>query len=99
MSVNGVWQNSGVPTSGATGTGAVPITVQSGFPALGNEVCFPAMHTFSSSSTVEFNFGQGYFGSTSVGATEADDAGIGVFKYDVPAGFYALCTKNLKTYG
>ena len=99
LSVNGVWQNSGVPTSGATGTGAVPITVQSGQPALGNEVWFPAMHTFSSSSTVEFNFGQGYFGSTSVGATEADDAGIGVFKYDVPAGFYALCTKNLKTYG
>ena len=28
FSVNGVWQNSGVPTSGATGTGAVAITVQ-----------------------------------------------------------------------
>ena len=99
LSVNGTWQNSGVPTSGATGTGAIPITVQTGQPALGKEVWFPAMHTFSGSSTVEFNFGQGYFGTTSVGATNADDAGIGVFKYDVPAGFYSLCTKNLKTYG
>ena len=99
LSVNGTWQNSGVPTSGATGTGAVAITVQSGFPALGKEVWFPAMHTFSTSRTVEFNFGQGYFGTTSVGATNADDAGFGVFKYDVPAGYYALCTKNLKTYG
>ena len=99
FSVNGTWQNSGVPTSGATGTGAVAITVQSGQPALGKEVWLPAMHTFSASSTVEFNFGQGYFGTTSAGATNADDAGIGVFKYDVPAGFYSLCTKNLNTYG
>ena len=99
FSVNGTWQNSGVPTSGATGTGAVAITVQSGQPALGKEFWLPALHTFSSSSTVEFNFGQGYFGTTSVGATNADDAGQGVFKYDVPAGFYALCTRNLKTYG
>jgi hypothetical protein len=99
FSVNGVWQNSGVPTSGATGTGAVAITVQTGFPPLGEEVWLPAMNTFSGSATVQFNFGQGYFATTSVGATNADDAGLGVFKYDVPAGYYALCTKNLKTYG
>ena len=45
------------------------------------------------------NFGNGYFGTTSSGTTEADDAGIGQFKYDVPAGFYTLCTKNIKAYG
>jgi len=99
FSVNGVWQNSGVPTSGATGTGAVAITVQSGFPALGDEVWLPAQHSFSGTATVQYNFGQGYFATTSAGATNADDAGQGVFKYDVPAGFYALCTQNLKTYG
>ena len=45
------------------------------------------------------NFGNGYFGTTSHGETNADDAGIGLFKYDVPAGYYALCTKNIKAYG
>jgi len=29
----------------------------------------------------------------------ADDNGYGDFEYDVPAGFYALCTKNLAEYG
>ena len=45
------------------------------------------------------NFGNGYFGTTSAGATNADDNGHGVFKYDVPAGFYAICTKNIKEFG
>jgi hypothetical protein len=43
----------------------------------------------------DYNFGNGYFGTTSHGETNADDAGIGLFKYDVPAGYYALCTNNL----
>ena len=29
----------------------------------------------------------------------ADDNGYGDFEYDVPAGFYSLCTKNLAEYG
>ena len=29
----------------------------------------------------------------------SDDAGYGNFEYDVPAGFYSLCTKNLAKYG
>ena len=45
------------------------------------------------------NFGNGFFGTTSAGATNADDNGHGVFKYDVPAGFYAICTKNIKEFG
>jgi hypothetical protein len=42
------------------------------------------------------NFGQdsSFAGSVSVG-TETDDNGIGSFKYNVPNGFLALCTKNL----
>jgi hypothetical protein len=55
--------------------------------------------TSSSSNVANFNFGEGYFGSTSAGATNADDAGQGVFKYDCPAGFYTFNLKNLKTYG
>ena len=53
----------------------------------------------NASSTFHANFGNGYFGTTAVSSTNADDAGIGSFEYDVPTGFYALCTKNIKAYG
>ena len=46
----------------------------------------------------EVNYGNGYFGTTAVASTNADDAGIGSFEYDVPTGYYALCTKNIKAY-
>ena len=95
FSINGTWQNSGVPTSGATGTGAVSIT------AVGstvNNMYLPVVSYYGgggSTGTLSTNFGNGYFGTTSHGETNADDAGIGLFKYDVPAGYYALCTNNL----
>ena len=89
---NGTWQNSGVPTSGATGTGAISITAVASTPL---EAYFPAQTYWqSASNTVSVNFGNGYFGTT-VAGTETDDAGIGLFKYDVPAGYYAICTNNL----
>ena len=40
-------------------------------------------------------YGSGYFETTAVSTSESDDAGIGSFEYDVPAGYYALCTTNL----
>ena len=45
------------------------------------------------------NFGEGRFGTTAVASGNADDAGQGTFEYDVPAGFYAICTRNIKDYG
>ena len=92
---NGTWLNSGDPTSGATGTGAVGTTTASGSTTAG--AYFPSVSYLdaSQSGTFSTNFGNGYFGTTSTGTTEADDAGIGVFKYDVPAGYYTLCTNNL----
>ena len=48
---------------------------------------------------IYINFGNGYFGNTAVASGNSDDAGIGTFEYDVPAGFYAICTKNIKSYG
>jgi hypothetical protein len=93
FSKNGTWQNSGVPTSGATGTGALSVTAASS----------TTLHAYftgytywdDAASTYNMNYGNGYFGTTSHGETNADDAGIGLFKYDVPAGYYALCTNNL----
>ena len=91
------WENSGDPTSGSTGTGAVSITDPDSTP-LG--WYFPAVSSWSSSQNVTFqaNFGNGFFGSTAI--TSAGSNGNGsLFEYDVPSGYYALNTKNLNTYG
>ena len=47
----------------------------------------------------QINFGNGYFGTTAVSSGNADDAGIGTFEYAPPTGYYALCTKNIASYG
>jgi hypothetical protein len=97
FSKNGTWQNSGVPTSGSTGTGAIAITDPASTP-LG--FYFPAVSYFDGSQrgTFHANFGNGYFGTTAI--TSAGSNGNGsLFEYDVPSGYYALNTKNLNTYG
>ena len=55
----------------------------------------------------DFNFGNGYFGTTAVTSAVADAGGIGQFEYDPSAGtfdgsskdFRAICTNNIATYG
>jgi len=92
---NGTWENSGDPTSGATGTGSfADITDLTQFyvPAVSN-------YNYTDATKVDFNYGNGYFGTTAVSSAEADDAGIGAMEYDVPAGYYCICTKNIKAYG
>ena len=85
---NGTWQNSGVPTSGSTGTGSITSS-RSGTQAI--NVRYLA-------SVFDFNFGNGYFGTTAI--TSAGSNGNGsLFEYDVPSGYYALNTKNINTYG
>ena len=95
FSKNGVWQNSGVPTSGSTGTGALTI-VDVATTGLGNY--FPAIGDWDNAggSVFEMNFGNPTY---TISSGNADDAGFGNFEYDVPAGYYSLCTKNLNTYG
>ena len=97
FSKNGTWINSGNPTSGSTGTGAVSIqdlrTVTSTY---GNGVYFFGAgdwHT-SSGGTYQCNFGNGYFGTTAVASAGTNASGIGIFEYDVPAGYTALSTKG-----
>ena len=96
FSKNGTWQNSGDPTSGATGTGAIDIT-QGAYITNPLNAWFPAVCGDSNGQnyTWSTNFGNGYFGTTAVSSAESDDAGIGSFEYDVPAGYYAICTDNL----
>tara|TARA_Y100000401_G_scaffold116991_1_gene124242 strand:+ start:261 stop:1634 length:1374 start_codon:yes stop_codon:yes gene_type:complete len=49
----------------------------------------------SNSGTTHYNFGNGYFGTTAVSSAQNPDDGIGIFEYDPPSGFRALCTKSI----
>jgi hypothetical protein len=90
---NGVYQNSGVPTSGATGTGAANIPTG----GLG-QFHFAFGDSGGNTTSCSANFGNGFFGTTAI--TSAGSNGNGsLFEYDVPSGYYALNTKNLNTYG
>ena len=51
---------------------------------------------FGSATNIECNFGNPPY---SVTGGYTDGAGYGNFSYAVPSGYYALCTKNLNTYG
>ena len=81
---NGTWQNSGDPTSGATGTGGLSLSA--------NEYYFVTASYNSSSSA---NFGNGYFGATAISSAGTNASGIGIFEHDLPTGYTALSTKGL----
>jgi len=87
---NGTWSNSGNPA-----TGSNPTYTYSG--SATKDFTF-AVSTENSSS-ISANFGNGYFGTTAVSSANSDGDGIGLFEYEVPSGYYALCTKNINTYG
>jgi len=87
FSKNGTWQNSGVPTSGSTGTGA--ISIASGYTYLPNFSQYYGNEWFS------VNFGNGSFQGTAVSSAGTNASNIGIFEYDVPSGYTALCTKGL----
>jgi hypothetical protein len=91
FSKNGTWQNSGDPTSGSTGTGAISIssTTTNGY------YIFASGTRHNDSLQASWNFGNGYFGTTAVASAQNPDDGVGIFEYDVPAGYRALCTKSL----
>ena len=82
---NGTWENSGVPTSGSTGTGSITSSLS------GTQV--PCIRYLA--SVFDTNFGNGYFGTTAVSSAGTNASGIGIFEYDVPTGFTALSTKGL----
>ena len=88
FSQNGTFINSSDPTSGASKTNA--------------QVSFsPDGETYTlfcgsyNNSKAEFNFGNGYFGTTAVASAGTNASGIGIFEHDVPTGYTALSTKGL----
>jgi hypothetical protein len=87
FSKNGTFQNSGDPTSGSTGTGAISITAGK-------------FYTWFSSNyqngSIVMNAGSPSF---AISSGNSDANGFGNFEYSVPSGYYALNTTNLNTYG
>ena len=67
------------------------------FTGLSTSLFWGAFSSEYNQGKYSYNFGEGFFGTTAAG-TQADDNGQGLFAYDVPAGYYALNTKNLEAY-
>jgi len=84
---NNAWQDSGDPTSGATGTGALAL------PTTGT---YTFTESVRSGGSVEVNFGNPPYANSS---DAADGNGYGAFEYAPPTNYFALCTKNLAEYG
>jgi|9_EtaG_2_1085328.scaffolds.fasta_scaffold10559_2 hypothetical protein len=99
--VNGTWANSATKSEIEAGT--VTNAMYSSMPGANSETwfCVTSPEASGGGSThgiIDFNFGNGFFGTTQI--TSAGSNGNGsLFEYDVPSGYYALNTKNLNTYG
>ena len=92
FSKNGTFQNSGVPTSGATGTGGISIGGTTG------SNYFFGLSINASGYHGEANFGQGYFGTTAVASAGTAPSEGGIFEYDCPSGYQALSTKGINSF-
>ena len=89
---NGTWQNSGVPTSGSTGTGGVAFD--------SNKTVGIGCSSYDQGGDegqIYANYG-GYTAGT-ISSAASDSNNYGTFEYAPPSGYYALCTKNLAEYG
>jgi len=93
--IDGTWLNSGIPTSGSSGTGGFTIPASSTVPN-GNYFFACADGSSQMTSTYQANFGNPPYSVTS-GYTDA--GGFGNFSYQPPSGYYALCTRTLAIYG
>jgi hypothetical protein len=96
--LNGTWLNSGVPTSGATGTGNINNNTVGGTSysfILTGKTIMPAINV-QATDYFSGNFGNPSF---TISSGNADANGYGNFEYAVPSGYYSLNTKNLATFG
>jgi len=95
--VNGTWGNSGVPTSGSSGTGGFNYVSNVPYMALGDDIVPAFRIHYNTYSKSQYNFGG--FTTISIASGATDGNGYGTFEYAPPTGYYALCTKNLAEYG
>jgi hypothetical protein len=90
FSINGTYQNSGDPTSGATGTGGISLLDTT-------QAHYIAVSIYNDNADFQCNYG-GYT-TISISSAASDENGYGTFEYAPPSGYYALCTKNLAEFG
>jgi hypothetical protein len=89
---NGTWSASATQTEIENGT-----TTNAAWTGLTNASGYVASFS-TESSTMNLNFGNGYLGTTAVSSAGNNASGFGIFEYDVPAGFTALCTKGINSF-
>ena len=96
---NGTYQNSGVPTSGSTGTGGYAISNIANSSGGNAYAMGVSLANTGGGRSISANFGNGFFGTTQISSEGTNASGIGKFKYDVPNGngntYTALSTKGL----
>ena len=90
LGYNGTWIGSGDPAGGTNETWSSTYIASSSYTPIN------AGYQISQHSILTYNFGQDstFAGNVTAGGN-SDGNGIGNFKYSVPSGFLALCTKNL----
>ena len=94
FSNQGVFQNSGDPTSGSTGTGAYSIEPPA---SNGTGVYhFAVGDAGGGSPVIQCNFGNPI---VALSSGNSDANGYGNFEYAVPSGYYSLNSKNLAEFG
>jgi hypothetical protein len=92
---DGQWANGSGSNNQANPTSALAFTST----MVSDGIVFPAFGDLSTNSPEpggELNFGNPTF---TISSGNADAAGHGNFEYAVPSGYYAICTRNLNTYG
>ena len=92
------WMNSGDPSSGSSRTGSIAELFTYGRNVLtdfGEVFINHYNDSGSGGSTVEYNFGNGYFGTTAITSEGTNASGIGKFEFNVPANYTSLSTKGL----
>ena len=86
---NNTYQNSGDPTSGSTGTGAIDL------PDSSDGYLFAVSYDSGGQWVVNF----GGYTTMSISSAASDANSFGTFEFAPPAGYLALCTKNLGSDG
>ena len=90
---NGTWQDSATQSEIEAGT-----TTNSA--ATGIDMTqFWHFGTYGVNATAfQANFGQGYFGTNAVASAGTAPSEGGIFEYDCPSGYQALCTKGINSF-
>ena len=95
FSKNGTFQNSSDPANGTN-----PISILAPDSVNGDSGVYFAGFGDGNNNlqhTAQFNFGNGFFGTTAVSSAGTNASGNGIFEYDTPTGYTALSTKGLNS--